>query len=187
MKWWGRLMSWFRSSDDRSRSAMSRLREAEQHENEAMDRMVRAGVEVAMNADTASEEIDKILHGMRDGHGRPSASWRPSGGRWSYSRGIGNNECVAYRRVWIGLGAAVAFLPLILLPRPFLFDVVNALTVAVGVGVLIAYSRGSAEACARRNGTERTTSSWASSSHGSRPRCATCGTGSGVTSASLPT
>jgi hypothetical protein len=57
-------MSWFRRSDDRSRSAVSRLREAEQHENEAMERMVKAGVGVAMSADTASEEIDKLIHGM---------------------------------------------------------------------------------------------------------------------------
>ena len=50
MKWWRRVMPWFRGSDDRSRSAMSRLREAEQHENEAMERMVKAGVQ-AMNMD----------------------------------------------------------------------------------------------------------------------------------------
>jgi hypothetical protein len=59
-------MSWFRRSDDRSRSATNRLREAEQHEEQAMQRMVKAGVQVAMNADTASDEIDKLIHGMEE-------------------------------------------------------------------------------------------------------------------------
>jgi hypothetical protein len=46
------------------------------------------------------------------------------------------------RRFWIGAGAALGFLPLVVLPRQFMFDIVNALTVAVGVGVLIAYLPG---------------------------------------------
>jgi hypothetical protein len=46
------------------------------------------------------------------------------------------------RRFWICLGAVISFLPLISLPPNYLFDVVNALTVAVGVGVLIAYFPG---------------------------------------------
>jgi hypothetical protein len=46
------------------------------------------------------------------------------------------------RRFWIGLGAVAGFLPLVLLPKAYLFDTVNALTVAVGAGVLVAYAPG---------------------------------------------
>jgi hypothetical protein len=46
------------------------------------------------------------------------------------------------RRFWVGLTATIGFLPLIFMPRNYLFDLVNALTVAAGVGVLIAYFPG---------------------------------------------
>lgn len=41
-----------------------------------------------------------------------------------------------------GLLAASGFLPLLFLPTAYMFDLVNALTVAVGVGVLAAYGPG---------------------------------------------
>jgi hypothetical protein len=46
------------------------------------------------------------------------------------------------RRFVIAVLAVLGFLPLIFLQRHYMFDVVNALTVSVGVGVLIAYFPG---------------------------------------------
>jgi hypothetical protein len=46
------------------------------------------------------------------------------------------------RRFWVGLTATIGFLPLVFMPRNYLFDLVNGLTVAVGVGVMIAYFPG---------------------------------------------
>jgi hypothetical protein len=61
MKWRSWMMSWFRQSDSRSRSATTRLRQVEEVERAATDRMVRAGVEVTIRADNASKEIGKLL------------------------------------------------------------------------------------------------------------------------------
>ena len=52
------------------------------------------------------------------------------------------NECVSQSAVLDRACGVVAFVPVAVLPRHYMFDVVNALTVAVGCGVLIAYFPG---------------------------------------------
>jgi hypothetical protein len=64
MKWWRWLMSWFRRSDDRHRSAEQRLRQVERAEERAMQRVVDAGVRVTLHADTSAEAVDEILADM---------------------------------------------------------------------------------------------------------------------------
>ena len=46
------------------------------------------------------------------------------------------------RHLWAGILLAAVFLPLTWLPRAYMFDIVNAMTVAVGTGVLVAYAPG---------------------------------------------
>ncbi len=46
------------------------------------------------------------------------------------------------RHFLIGVALVLAFVPLTYLPPIYLFDLVNALTVAVGIGVLVAYGPG---------------------------------------------
>ncbi len=61
MKCWRWVMPWLRRSDERHREASDRLRAAEEHESEAMNRMVRAGVQATMSADDSSEAADRII------------------------------------------------------------------------------------------------------------------------------
>jgi hypothetical protein len=63
MTWWW-LKSLLSRSDDRHRTAADRLRQVEHEEEEAMKRMVDAGVQVTMHADTQSEAMDELIEKM---------------------------------------------------------------------------------------------------------------------------
>jgi hypothetical protein len=60
MKCWRWVMPWLRRSDERNRDASERLRQAEEHESRAMDRMVRAGIQATLRADDSSEATGQI-------------------------------------------------------------------------------------------------------------------------------
>ncbi len=70
MTWWW-LKSLLSQSEDRHRTAADRLRQVEHEEEEAMKRMVDAGVQVTLQADTQSEAMDELIEKMerrkRDG------------------------------------------------------------------------------------------------------------------------
>jgi transposase len=63
MTWWW-LKSLLSRSDDRHRTAADRLRQAEHEEEEAMKRMVDAGVQVTIHADTQSEAMGDLIEKM---------------------------------------------------------------------------------------------------------------------------
>jgi TRAP-type C4-dicarboxylate transport system substrate-binding protein len=63
MTWWW-LKSLLSRSDDRHRTAADRLRQVEHEEEEAMKRMIDAGVQVTMHADTQSEAMDELIEKM---------------------------------------------------------------------------------------------------------------------------
>jgi hypothetical protein len=54
-------MPWLRRSDERNRDASERLRQAEEQESRAMDRMVRAGIQATLRADDSSEATTQII------------------------------------------------------------------------------------------------------------------------------
>jgi transposase len=61
---WRWLKSLLSRSDDRHRTAADRLRQVEHEEEEAMKRMVDAGVQVTIHADTQSEAMGDLIEKM---------------------------------------------------------------------------------------------------------------------------